>query len=181
MPLKNLSYSDLQHPGPKSIKPISFANDPCLALVKGLPGPAHALADCRFLFALCIAFPDLLDSPARYLHIQCNLLCSQPFLLLANNPMNLALVQFHNSCYGFRGKACAKYFRDYTIDRGVRKAFISLLPFLGSWGQFEDCFCSSGSAGSMPISRGLLCPEFEPFPERGRRFWQKDDQHHKNQ
>ena len=28
--------------------------------------------------------------------------------------MDLALVQFHNPCYGSRGKACAKYFRDYT-------------------------------------------------------------------
>ena len=113
--LKHLSYRDLQHPSPKSIKPISFANDLCLALVKGLPGPAHVLANCRFLFALCIVFPDLLDSPARDLHIQCNLLCCHPFLLLADNPMDLALVQFHNPCYGFRGKACAKYFRDYTM------------------------------------------------------------------
>ena len=112
--LKHLSYRDLQHPSPKSIKPISFANDLCLALVKGLPGPAHVLANCRFLFALCIVFPDLLDSPARDLHIQCNLLCCHPFLLLADNPMDLALVQFHNPCYGFRGKACAKYFRDCT-------------------------------------------------------------------
>lgn len=117
--LKHLSNSDLQHPSPKSIKPISVANDLCLALVIGLPGPAHVLANCRFLFALCIAFPDLLDSPARDLHIQCNLLCSHPFLLLADNPMDLALVQFHNPCYGSGGKACAKYFRDYTASQAL--------------------------------------------------------------
>jgi hypothetical protein len=90
--LKHLSYRDLQHPSPKSTKPISLANDLCLALVKGLPGSAHVLADCRFLFALCIAFLGFLDSPARDFHIQCNLLCSHTFLLLADNPMDLALV-----------------------------------------------------------------------------------------
>ena len=37
--------------------------------------------------------------------------------------MDLARVQFHNPCYGFRGKACAKYFRDYTKEIVKRKRY----------------------------------------------------------
>jgi ABC-type arginine transport system ATPase subunit len=112
--LKHLSYSDLQHPSPKSVKLVRLANNFCLSHIKGLPGPPHVLANCRLLRAIGIAFPDLFDSLTRDLHIQSNLFCSHTLLLLPDNPVNLALVLFHNSCYGFRGKACAKYFRDYT-------------------------------------------------------------------
>jgi hypothetical protein len=90
--LKHFSYRDLQHPSPKSIELIAFANDLCIALVKGLPGPAHVLADCRLLPAIYIVFPDLLYPSLRYLHIQSNLFCSHILLLLANNPMDLELV-----------------------------------------------------------------------------------------
>ena len=34
-----------------------------------------------------------------------------------NDPMDLALVQFHNPCYGFGTKACAKYFWDSTTGK----------------------------------------------------------------
>ena len=43
--------------------------------------------------------------------------CNHSFLLFSDNPMDLLLVQFHNPCYGFKGKTCAKYFQDYTPNR----------------------------------------------------------------
>ncbi len=57
-----------------------------------------------------IAFPDLLYSLTRDLHIQSDLFCGHPFLFLPDNPMNLALVQLHNPCYELIPKARAKYF-----------------------------------------------------------------------
>jgi hypothetical protein len=38
--------------------------------------------------------------------------------------MDLALIQFHTSCYGSIAKACAKYFQDSTIRKSRRNMFI---------------------------------------------------------
>jgi hypothetical protein len=109
--LKHFSYSNLQHPSPKSLKRISLANNLRLFLIKRLPGAAHILAIGRLLLSFCIAFPDLLDSPTRDLHILSGLFCSQPLLLLLDNPVDLALVQFHNPCYWFMVKRVRNTFR----------------------------------------------------------------------
>ena len=118
--LKHFSYNYL-HPSSKSVKLKCFTNDLCLSLFKRLPGSAHVLANCWLLRLFSIAFQDLLDSPPRDFHIQRNLFCRHSFLILPDNPMDLALVQFHNPCYGSMAKACAKYFQDSTQNNDSRK------------------------------------------------------------
>jgi hypothetical protein len=44
------------------------------------------------LIMFFVTFPDLLNSPPRDLHIQRNLFCGHSFLLLPDDPVNLALV-----------------------------------------------------------------------------------------
>ena len=43
--------------------------------------------------------------------------------------MDLALVQFHNPCYGSIAKACAKYFQDSTLNRLILKQNSELTSF----------------------------------------------------
>ncbi len=90
--LKHFSHNRPPYPSPKSAKHISLVNDLCLFLVERLPGAAYVLAEERLSSSFCIAFPDLLYPLTRDLHIESDLFCRHPLLLLADNPMDHALV-----------------------------------------------------------------------------------------
>lgn len=118
--LKHFSYDILKHPSTKSVKHVRIEDNPSFLIIEEFLRSAHVLANCRLLSSGLIVLPDLLDSSPRYFHIKRNLFCRHLLLFLANDPMDLALVQFHNPCYGSGAKACAKYFWDSTFKTKVQ-------------------------------------------------------------
>ncbi len=109
---------------PKSVKRIRLADNQGFSLIKELLRPAHVLTDSRFSTGVYIAFPELPHSPPRYLHIQNNPFCRYPLLFLSNIPMNLALVQLYNPCYGLGPKRVRNTFGTLQWVSGVGNLFI---------------------------------------------------------
>lgn len=63
--------------------------------IEGFLGSPKCFPNNWLLSHSDVFFPDLLDSPPRYLHVPCYITHCHSFLLFANNPMDFSQIQFH--------------------------------------------------------------------------------------